>query len=146
MSTTNFTTTVLVDAPAAAVYKAINTVAGWWQGEITGSAMQVNDEFTYSMLPYHVSKQVVLELIPNKRIVWLVTASELSFISKKDEWTGTKLCFDITTKGNQTQVQFTHEGLTNDIECYEACSSGWSGLIQKSLTAFIATGKGVEVF
>ena len=146
MTTSDFTTTITVDQSPKEVFDAINNVRGWWHGEIDGSTNKINDDFDYRFKHFHYSKQKVVELIPNKKVVWLVTESELSFTQKKDEWTGTKITFEISEAEGQTQVHFTHEGLTPKFECYGDCSNGWTMLIQESLKNLITMGKGVEVF
>lgn len=146
MSTTNFTTTLLVDQSPTELYNAINNVRGWWQGEIEGNNAKLDDAFSYRMKAFHFSRQRVIELIPNKKIVWLVTESNLSFLSHKTEWTGTKIIFEISENGHKTQLRFTHDGLYPEIECYKACSNGWTKLIQESLLSLLTTGKGKEVF
>ena len=146
MNTTDFTTTILVDETPSTVFNAVNHVSGWWQGEIKGSSNNLNDEFTYRMKEFHFSKQKVVEFIPDKKVVWLVTESQLNFIKDKNEWTGTKIIFEITEQDNKTQLRFTHVGLHQNIECYGACSNGWQQLIQQSLLSFITTGKGKNVF
>ena len=146
MNTSGFTTTILVDQTPSAVFNAINNVSGWWQGQIEGSSSKLNDEFTYRMKEFHFSKQKVVEMIPHKKVVWLVTDSQLNFIKDKNEWTGTKIIFEITEQDNKTQLRFTHDGLVPQVECYGACSNGWEQLIQQSLLSYITTGKGKEVF
>lgn len=146
MKKQDFTTTIVVDQTPKEVFSAINNVRGWWQGEIEGNTNNLNDEFTYRMQELHFSKQKLIEVIPDKKVVWLVTDSKLNFIKDKDEWTGTKIIFDISEVNNKTQLRFTHMGLVPDIECYDACSNGWGQLIQQSLFSFIATGKGKKVF
>lgn len=146
MATSNYTTTILVDNSATAVFNAINNVRGWWQGEIEGSTDKLNDEFSYRMEDIHFSKQKVVELIPNEKVVWLVTDSKLNFTKNKSEWTGTKIVFEISEINHKTQIHFTHLGLVPEIECYGGCSGAWEDLIQKSLLSFITTGKGTKVF
>ena|SRR6478672_612021 len=145
METTDFTTTILVDQSPAEAFNAINNVRAWWQGEIVGNTTQLNDEFSYRMKDIHYSKQQIVELLPNKKVVWLVTDSNLNF-KDRTEWTGTKIIFEITEVGDKTQVRFTHAGLTPKFECYGNCSWAWGALIQESLLSRITTGKGTEVF
>jgi hypothetical protein len=146
IETSNFTTTFFVDQTPAEVFSAINNVGGWWQGEVEGNSDKLNDEFTYRMEDFHFSKQRVVEFIPNKKVVWLITESQLSFIKDKSEWTGTKVVFEISEINNKTQLRFTHLGLIPKIECYNDCSNAWSQLIGQSLFSLITTGKGKKIF
>ena len=86
------------------VFNAINKVRAWWTGyyseEINGGTEKLNDEFTFSAANgAHYSKQKLVEMIPNKKIAWLVTESEFGYLEKADEWTGTQVIFDISEKG-----------------------------------------------
>jgi len=143
MKTPDFTATILVDQNPEEAFNAINNVREWWTGEpgIEGSTDKLNDEFTYDYKPYHHSKQKIIELIPGKKIVWLVTDSNISFVEDKNEWTGTKITFEITKNGDKTEVRFTHAGLVPGIECYDGCSNAWGSYISSSLYNFIAKGK-----
>lgn len=146
MSTSNYTTTIVVDKTPKEVFTAINNVRGWWQGEIEGSTDKLNEEFAYRMEDMHYSKQKVVEIIPNEKVMWLVTESQLNFIDDKSEWTRTKIVFDISEVNKKTQLRFTHIGLLPEVECYDDCSNAWGALIQKSLFSLITTGKGKKVF
>jgi hypothetical protein len=144
--TSNFTTTFFVDQSPKEVFNAINNVDAWWQGEIKGSTNKLDDEFTYQVEDIHFSKQKVVEVIPDEKVVWLITDSQLSYLKDKSEWTGTKISFEITEINNKTQLRFTHLGLVPKIECYNECSNVWSQLIQESLFSLITTGKGKKIF
>src|SRR3984957_7231422 len=110
MKTSDFTATILVDQTPEEAFNAINNVRGWWTGDpgIEGSTDKLDDEFTYEDKPYHYSKQKITELIPGKKIDWLVTGSSINFVEDKNEWTGTKIIFEIEKKGDKTEVRFTH--------------------------------------
>ncbi|HQQ98617.1 MAG TPA: SRPBCC domain-containing protein [Cyclobacteriaceae bacterium] len=144
--TGSFTTTFLVEQKPEAVYQAITRVADWWQGEITGHSENLNDEFEYRMPDIHYSKQKVVEAVPGKRLVWLVTKSNLSSFSDKQEWNGTKIIFEISRVGDKTGVRFTHLGLVRRFQCYGDCSGAWDALVNQSLFSLITTGKGKKVF
>ena len=143
---TGFSTIILVNQTPKEVFNAINNVSAWWQGEVKGSTAKLNDEFTYLMKEFHFSKQKLVEVIPDKKVVWLVTESKLNFIKKKSEWTSTKIIFEISEINNKTHLCFTHLGLIPEIECYGGCSGAWGQLIQKSLFSLITKGKGKKIF
>ena len=140
MTTKDFTTTLVVDQTPNQVFNAINNPRGWWSGEINGSTNKLNDEFTYRYKEFHLSKQRIIEMIPDQKVVWLVTESQLNFIEDKSEWTDTKISFEISEKGNKTQLRFTHVGLIPEIECFNSCSTAWTQLIQQGLLSLITTG------
>ena len=141
MQTTDFTTTILVHQTAQEVFDAVNTPQNWWSGNFEGDTKHVNDEFTYRYQDMHYSKQRVIESIPGEKVVWLVIDSELNFTEDKEEWTGTRIIFEINKKDGKTELKFTHEGIKPEVECYDACSTAWGQLIQQSLNNYIATGK-----
>lgn len=143
MAGKNFTTTLLVSQTPTEAFDAINNVRGWWSEGVEGGTRKLNDEFIYRHKDMHFSKQKLIEVIPGKKVVWLVTDSYLSFLKKeKSEWNDTKIIFEINEKDNQTEVVVTHQGLIPGVECFEACSNGWNYYLHESLLPLITTGKG----
>ena len=118
----DFSAAFTVDQTPEEAFAAINNVRGWWSGNIEGRTDRVGEEWTYRYKDVHYSKQNITELVPGKKVVWLVLDGYLSFVEDKTEWTGTTITFDILKKGDQTEVRFTHVGLVPDYECYGACS------------------------
>jgi|SRR5450432_203618 Activator of Hsp90 ATPase homolog 1-like protein len=144
MKKQDYTLSITVNVTAQEAFNAINNVRGWWTGEpgIEGSTGKLGDEFTYRYEPYHYSKQKITEFVPGKKVVWNVTDSNLSFVKDKNEWTGTKIIFDISKKAGKTEVRFTHAGLVPGIECYDGCSNAWGQYINGSLFKLLTKGKG----
>ena len=125
MSTQGYTTSFVVNQTPEEAFSAINNVRGWWSGEIEGPTSKLGDEFTYRYKDVHYSKQRIVEVVPGKRIVWLILEAWLSFIEDKNEWNGTKVVFEVSKKGDETEVRFTHEGLVPQHECFDKCSNAW---------------------
>jgi hypothetical protein len=113
---------------------------------VKGNTGALTDEFSYRVSDVHYSLQKIVEFEPNKKVVWLVTESNLSFTSNKSEWTGTKIKFELSETNGKTTVLFTHEGLVPSFECYGGCSNAWTQLIQESLFSLITSGKGKKIF
>ena len=142
MKKQDYQITLTVNATAGEAFNCINNDSNWWTENIEGNSLKLNDEFTVRFEDVHYSRQKLVEVIPQQRIVWLVTDSNLSWLVDKHEWTNTKISFDISSTDNKTHILFTHIGLVPGIECYTDCSNAWSQFIQQSLLSLINTGKG----
>ncbi|MNX45012.1 hypothetical protein D3C86_755140 [compost metagenome] len=142
MNTPDFTTTILVDQSPREAFDAINNVRGWWSEEIEGHTEKLNDEFDYHYQDVHRCKMRLIEVIPEKKVVWLVLDNFFKFTEDKSEWIGTKVIFEIDKKDNKTQIRFTHQGLVPDYECYDICVNAWTTYVQQSLFNLITKGKG----
>jgi hypothetical protein len=137
----SFSTTIEVEKSPQEVFNCITDVANWWSKDFEGSSKNVNDEFIIHHPGQHYSKQRLVEVIPNKKMVWLVTESTLYWIQNdKQEWTNTKMIFEIRTAGNKTILHFTHEGLVPVKEGYVMCGKGWGMIIKNWLSHFIIYG------
>nr|WP_295877127.1 SRPBCC domain-containing protein [uncultured Chitinophaga sp.] len=154
MADQNFTTTLLVDQSPSEVYKAITNPRAWWSEEIEGGTNKAGDIFDYHFEDIHRLKMEVLETVPEKRVVWLVLENQFrpglfgehvvheGVENDKAEWVDTRVIFDISKENGKTKLQFVHEGLVPDYECYDVCINGWRHYIDGSLHSLITTGKG----
>jgi len=142
MKKQDYHVSITVNATAKEAFKSINSVTKWWTEHLEGSSQKLNDEFTVRFGDVHVSTQKLVEVIPDKKVVWLVTDSNLNFAKDKHEWTNTKIVFEISEQGGKTKIDFTHLGLVPEIECYGGCSGAWDQYIEGSLFKLLTEGKG----
>jgi len=142
MPDNDFTTTIVVDQTPKEVFNAINNVRGWWSEEIEGPTDKLNEAFDYHYKDIHRCKMKLIELDPGKKVVWLVLDNYFNFIRDQKEWKNTKVIFEISGKGSQTEIRFTHLGLVPSYECFQICFDAWTRYITSSLKNLIATGKG----
>ncbi len=129
MNDQNYTTSFTVDQSPEEVFRAVTNVRGWWSEGVSGNTEKQGDEFVFEVPNVHYSRQKLVEVVPNKRVVWLVTDANMTFLKQKDEWKGTKVVFDISQENGKTKLTFTHEGLVPHIECYQFCMPAWEQYI-----------------
>lgn len=142
MENQNFTTAILVEQSASEVFRAINNPRAWWSESIEGNPDILHGEWSYHFGDSHRCKMEITEMVPDKKVVWLVKDNYFKFTKDPSEWTGNEITFEIFHQGDKTQVVFTQVGLVPAYECYNVCRDAWTGFIQKSLQSLIATGKG----
>lgn len=142
MENKSYTTAIVVDQDSMTAFNAIQNFKAWWSDDIEGPSNQLNETFFYHYKDVHQCKLKLIEQLPNKRLVYLVLDNAFNFVEDKTEWVNTKLIFDITNNGEQTHIQFTHEGLVPDFACYDVCNDAWTSYIQGSLKSLITTGVG----
>jgi len=141
MKDQSYTVTIAIALSPKDVFDHLKAVSKWWSGEdFEGKSASPGDEFTIRHGDVHYSKQKVVEVIPDRKIVWLVTDSRLTWLEKdQGEWTNTKMVFEITPKGDLTELNFTHEGLVPEKECYSRCTQGWETVIKVAFAKAMAT-------
>ena len=142
MKEQDFSTSLLINQTPEKVFEAINNPRAWWSVDIDGITDTLNEEWFYHFGDSHRTKMKTIELIPGKKVVWLVQDNYFSFTKDKTEWIGNKITFNISKEGKKTKLVFTQIGLVPSYECYKACSDAWTGFIQKSLKKLITTGEG----
>ena len=98
MSDQGFTATITVDQTPKEAMEAIKNIRGWWSKQLEGSTDKLGDVFTYRYKDLHSCKMKLVEVIPQKRVAWLVEDNYFSFTKDKSEWKGTKIVFDVSPK------------------------------------------------
>ncbi|MBI2769836.1 MAG: SRPBCC domain-containing protein [Burkholderiales bacterium] len=131
---------IATKAPLEALYQAVATragVAGWWTAETTGDS-QVGGSllfrFTTKGVEVGTIEVKVLELAPNKRVLWQVTGGP-------QEWLGTTISFELKQEGEFCVLLFRHQGWKEPVEFMHHCSTKWAMFLM-SLKELVETGKG----
>jgi hypothetical protein len=143
MENKDFSISIATGISAEETIKKISKVPEWWGVNFTGSADKQNDKFVVKMGGESFFNFTVTELIPGRRIVWQVTDCHMPWYSDKKEWANTRLIFTLDEHNGQTALNFKHEGLTPNVECYKDCEPGWTHWIATSLFSYLTTGKGI---
>ena len=142
MENQNYNATIAVSNPANEAFNVINNVSKWWTENLEGNSENLNDIFTVHFGGDAFVTHKLIEVVPNKKVVWLVTDCYLSWLKDKTEWTNTKMSFEVSTNNNKTQISFTHIGLVPEVECYDMCVKGWDQYVKGSLLKLITEGEG----
>jgi hypothetical protein len=137
MSTQHYHKSITTTVSAEEAFTKISNVSTWWTPNIKGSAKHLNDVFTMRTERDTVTLQVV-EVIPDKKLVWLVTDCQMSWLKDPTEWKNTHIVFEISEENQQTRIDMTHIGLVPAVECYNVCEPGWDSHL-KDLTTWLET-------
>lgn len=129
-----------IKSPLNAVYKALATregVAAWWTNNTQGES-KVGEvlKFSFSAGGAEIGgfEMKVLELQPDKRVLWQV-------VGGPDEWIGTKISFDLKQESDYVIVLFKHQGWKEPVEFMHHCGTKWA-IFLMSLKSLVETGKG----
>jgi hypothetical protein len=140
----DFSYSFTVKASAKETMKKISQVNLWWAKSFKGKAAKLNDKFSVyfggpgdTYVDFKIS-----EIIPEKKVIWLVTDCNLHWINDKKEWKKNEVIWNFSEKNGKTTIDFVHKGMTPASECYESCKPGWTHHIKDSLVKLIENDKG----
>ena len=136
---TKYTVAIEVAKSPKDVFDHLVDLSKWWPEEFEGESIKLNGEFIFRTGDSHYSKNKVVEFVPDKKLVWLVTGS----IRKTDnfDWTGTKFIFELTPVDGNTSLKFTYDGIVLEEESdrlVEICDI----TVKEMFYNFIVNGKG----
>jgi hypothetical protein len=142
MNTQDYNFQMTANVTSVEAMDAISRVSEWWATDFEGSSQKLHDVFSVCFGETSVTFRVE-EVIPNEKIVWLVTDCHLHWINNKKEWIGTRLSWAIFPNRVSTQIIFTHIGLVPATECYNDCKEGWDFHLGKSLYKLMTEHRGI---
>ncbi|GAB2522372.1 SRPBCC family protein [Nocardia heshunensis] len=142
MTDQNFTVSFTVDNTPAEVFAAVLNPRGWWGQDITGGTERQGDAFVYEVPGVHRGEIELTEVVPDRRVVWLIKDNWMNFVEDKTEWVNNEIHFDITETEGGTELRFTQIGLVPAYECHDVCSPAWTFYVTESLRDLVETGVG----
>lgn len=142
MSHQNYQSSFTVQHTAREAFDCITRVSDWWTCNLEGNSAVLNDVFTVRFGETWATIKLI-EVTPDRKIVWQVLDCYLHFLRDKTEWKDTRIVWEISWDTNGTKVKMTHEGLVPEIECYDNCVDGWDHYVKKSLFQLLTEGKGL---
>lgn len=112
---------IQISAPAATVYSLASTPAGlakWWAADVSEPDGAVELGFFNRQTVYRLKQQVQQ---PPERVEWLCETGQ--------EWSGTRLVFHVESRGDNTQLRFTHGGWQSATDYFVSCNTVWGELM-----------------
>ncbi len=139
-TSTDYRTTIRVNAPADAVFDAVTTTEGlaaWWN-PVTGSGLN-DGELRFPMVAEQPPLLVrVSEATRPTAVRWTVV--ECTFM---EDWVGTEPTFTIRpVDADSCELTFEHRGLNDNLECKDMCSRSWDHFVGTSLRELVEGGPG----
>src|ERR1700750_793521 len=142
MKDNSFNVQFTTHIPPKKIIEAINDVKGWWATNVKGNTQNLNEVFTVRFGKTFATIKVI-EIIPNEKIVWLVTDCDLPLFENPKDWLNTKIVWELRNESRKTIVKMIHDGLTPEASCYQDCKKGWTFYVTESLQKLVLDGRGL---
>ena len=143
----NYKRIITVDASPEDAYLALTTgYANWWT-PCDREFNEVGDRIKFTFPPNVSHWTFEARILKPNRIVELRCVEAYHKITDKPdasetEWLGSTVLWKIKSHAEQTNIHFTHYGLTPELDCYDVCESGWDMFFVESLKSYLDTGVG----
>ena len=134
---------IRVNKPVSEVYEAITEqIADWWSTDLSGAAAHVGDSFNIAFGGTRKTMDIS-EAVPNELVIWTCAKAyiDMPTLKNKTEWEGSRMIWTLTGASDGTELNFLHEGLNRNMECFDICEDGWNYFLN-SLEAYLKTGEG----
>ena len=142
MKQQDFHCSITANITAKEAIDKINRVSEWWTKSFKGNSQKLGDTFKVRFGETFVDFKIV-EVVPDKIIVWQVIDCNLHWLKNTKEWNDTRIVWEVSSKNRTTKVNMTHSGLIPGIECYVDCKEGWDFYVGESLVKLLTKNKGL---
>ena len=114
---------IRIDAAPHLVHPLVATAEGfsrWWAADVTEDKVKGNVELGFfnraTLYALHSA-----EIVAPHRARWLCQTGQ--------EWSGTRLLFDLAEQKGQTQLHFTHADWQAETDYFVSCNTTWGELM-----------------
>jgi uncharacterized protein YndB with AHSA1/START domain len=145
LKSADFKHEILVNVSIEKAFASItNQIPLWWTEMFVGNSNTLGESFTVRFGSPVFKTMRIDELVPQEKIVWLVTDTliDIPELKNKREWLNTRIIWEFKKEKKDTIIRVTHIGLNSAIECYEICSTGWRQFCD-SLKSYLENGIGM---
>lgn len=134
---------ITVNKTVQQVYAAITEhIAQWWSNDLMGAAVQAGDSFS---IAFGKTKKTfnITKAIPDQQVEWTCVKAYINnpSLENKAEWVGTKIIWTISSAPQGATLNFLHQGLDENLQCFNLCQAGWD-MFLASLQTYLTTGIG----
>lgn len=112
---------IQIAAKPGKVYPLVATALGfgqWWASDVTEPPGAVELRFFNRATVYRLRLQAAHS---SERAEWLCDSG--------DQWSGTRLIFQLETSASGTLLRFTHAGWRGETDYFVSCNTTWGGLM-----------------
>jgi len=111
---------VIIEAEKSRIFDAITQprgLASWWIEDCTVEP-KVGFMMQFNVHGHGTIKMKVIDLQPDRRVEW-------ECCNDNDEWTGTRVLFEIVEKDNACALLFRHSGWKDQTNFFGTCNYHW---------------------
>jgi len=140
----DYRTRIDTSANMNSCFCAITKEVDKWWGKVDNSVNKLGDEFSIFFGDTEW-RFAITQYIPFKKVIWSCIKANHVHSGLEDiqeEWLNTEVEWIVTEAEHKTEITITHKGLTEHLNCYEVCKSGWDYFLLTSLKDYLETGKG----
>lgn len=141
----NYEHTITVNLAPSQVFDAITKeMSNWWTdmtsvvnkiGDKTTAKFEDGTTWSFEVVTLHENKLIEFHCYEANHI-HPVTTPEM-----RTEWEDTTLRFEMIPRGAETDIHFTHIGLTPKLNCYDLCHSGWDHFFGSAFKTYLENKK-----
>ncbi len=137
----NYEHTITVKVTPKRVFDALTKEMSNWWTDMTSIVDKIGDKTTAKFEDGTTWSFEVVKLEANRLVeLFCYQADHIHPVTTPEmrrEWENTTLRFNIIGKGENTDVHFTHVGLTPEVNCYSVCNSGWNHFFGSAFKAYL---------